>query len=99
MYVGAHQHLIGPLTKTPLFHGVDGFGDLEHDSEPDVSIVKKEHAAVAISNIVNKNPKAISIMNLGPLTNTALALKLSRQVKDNIKDIWIMGGNYTGKGI
>lgn len=59
--------------------------------------MKKEHAALAINNIINDNPKTVSVISVGPLTNLALALKLNRNFGNNIKDVWIMGGNYTGR--
>lgn len=97
VYIGAYESLI-PNKEPPIyFHGKDGFGDLEHDTEPDLSIVKEEHAGLALNRIINNNPKSISIMALGPLTNLALAIKLNKSFGNNIKDIWIMGGNYTGK--
>lgn len=99
VYIGAYDSLIGVKNQPIYFHGKDGFGDLEHDKEPDLSIVKGEHAALALNNIVNNNPKAISILAVGPLTNLALAIKLNRNFGDNIKDVWIMGGNYTGREI
>lgn len=97
VYIGAHEPLVA-VTEPPIqFHGTDGFGDLDHDTEPDISIVKTEHAAIAINNIINNNPKAVSIIAVGPLTNLALAIKLNKHFRDNVKDLWIMGGNYTGK--
>lgn len=97
VYIGAHESLITSKEYSVQFHGIDGFGDLEHDTEPDLSLVKVEHAALALNRIVENNTKAISIMAVGPLTNLALAIKLNRNFGENIKDVWIMGGNYTGR--
>lgn len=36
-------------------------------------------------------------MPIGPLTNIALAIKTFPEIIDNIKDIFIMGGNHKGK--
>lgn len=35
-------------------------------------------------------------MPIGPLTNIALAIKTFPEIIDNIKDIFIMGGNHKG---
>lgn len=97
VYIGAHESLIAFKEYSVQFHGTDGFGDLEHDTQPDLSIVKVENAALAINTILANDPKAISVMAVGPLTNLALAIKLNKNFGDNIKDVWIMGGNYTGR--
>lgn len=72
-------------------------GDLEYETEPNLSIIKKEPAIVAIHDIVTKNPKEITLVCLGPLTNAALAVKVYHDLGSNIKDMLIMGGNYLGK--
>lgn len=43
------------------------------------------------------NPNEISLIAIGPLTNIGLAIKAFPEVKDNIKDVFIMGGNHKGK--
>lgn len=43
-----------------------------------------------------KHPKDISLICLGPLTNIALAIKTYPEIKENIKSVFIMGGNYKG---
>lgn len=78
------------------FHGKDGFGDLFYDNDPDLSIVKKEHAAIGITSLVTQNSGEISLMCLGPLTNIALAIKLNRNISKSVKDVWLMGGNHGG---
>lgn len=79
------------------FHGKDGFGDLEYPDEPNISIVKPEHAAVALGNIVNNNPKEISVVAVSPLTDIALTIKLFPNFGENLKELFIMGGNSEGK--
>ncbi|XP_060516546.1 nucleoside hydrolase-like isoform X2 [Cylas formicarius] len=47
-------------------------------------------------DIVLKHRNKVSIICLGPLTNLAVALRLYSSFASNIRDIWIMGGNYSG---
>lgn len=43
------------------------------------------------------NPHEVSLIAVGPLTNIGLAIKAFPEIKDNIKDVFIMGGNHMGK--
>lgn len=76
--------------------GKDGFGDLQYDHEPDLSLVRDEPAAVAISRIVKRLPGQVDLICLAPLTNIALASKLDEDFFKNVRGVYIMGGNYEG---
>lgn len=45
------------------------------------------------------HPHEISLIAIGPLTNIALAIKVYPDIVENIKDVFIMGGNHRGKAI
>lgn len=98
MYKGAEEQLLPSYFECDqLFNGNDGFADLTHDSEPDVSILKEKHAVIAIGEFLLNNPKDVSIIALGPLTTIALVFKLFPKSIENIVDIAIMGGNIKGR--
>lgn len=97
IYQGGLEPLIPHGQDYPLFHGEDGFGDLQYDTEPDISIIQKEPAIVATHRIVKENPGEISLVCLGPLTNVALAIKVYDDFACNVKEVFLMGGNYTGE--
>lgn len=97
MYKGAAKPLLPTESGIILFHGNDGFGDLKHEDEPDVKIIKEQPAAFAMYDIVRSKPGEIDLICLGPLTNVALATRLYDDFMSYIKGIYIMGGNYTGK--
>jgi inosine-uridine nucleoside N-ribohydrolase len=42
-------------------------------------------------------PGKVRLVCLAPLTNIALALKTYAEFSANLKDIYVMGGNSTGK--
>lgn len=44
---------------------------------------------------INSNSQAIEIIAIGPLTNIARAIQTSDNFEQNIKRIWIMGGDFT----
>lgn len=61
-----------------------------------MSILKSEIAAVALGKLITENPGNITIICLGPLTNIALAIKLFPTFMDDVKEIYLMGGNHLG---
>lgn len=77
------------------YHGSDGFGDVYH-TKVDTSTLQTEHAVCALNRITSEFPDKISIVCLGPLTNIALAIKMYPEFVNNIKELYIMGGNITG---
>lgn len=100
VYKGCHGPLLRAEKPTKKFvHGSDGFGDLEFDEEVDLSLLQSKHAVNAIVDTVKENAGDIELVFVGPLTNLALAIRMyGKEVVDNVKDVWIMGGNYLGIG-
>lgn len=45
-----------------------------------------------------KHPKKVTLIGVGPLTNFALAAKVFPEIRDNVQEIFIMGGNIKGVG-
>lgn len=43
-----------------------------------------------------QHPHRISLICVGPLTNIALALRTYPEIKEHIRDVYIMGGNFKG---
>ena len=64
----------------------------------DETQVENEHAVNAIIDIVTKNKSEITLVAIGPLTNLALAVKLKPELPSLLKELVILGGNYTGLG-
>lgn len=44
-----------------------------------------------------QNPKQLTLLGVGPLTNIALAMKMFPDFSELVKEIYIMGGNYNGQ--
>ena len=44
---------------------------------------------------VSSSPNSIDIIAIGPLTNIARAIQSSSDFESNVKQIWIMGGDFT----
>lgn len=53
LYKGAREPLIiNPPSNSPPFNGYDGFGDVQHQTEPNMNIVREEIAASAMYRLV-----------------------------------------------
>ncbi|XP_058816421.1 nucleoside hydrolase-like [Topomyia yanbarensis] len=98
VYKGASEPLITPAAvHEQHFHGLDGFGDLDFEL-PDESLIKPEHAVSELFRRVSADPGNISLIFVGPLTNMALCLKMYPEIRNKIRDLFIMGGNRHGVG-
>ncbi|XP_073987812.1 nucleoside hydrolase-like [Rhodnius prolixus] len=103
VFKGADSQLI-PLefielsTDLKYFHGVNGFGDVALPDIPINARIRKENAIVALQRITSEYKGKVSLTCFGPLTNIALAIKTYPDFVENVKEIFIMGGNYTALG-
>lgn len=98
VYKGSHEAFLPTSAPDEFYHGVDGFGDLKHQHEPDLSLIRPEPALIAMRDLIVNNPKEITVIGIGPLTNIALLMRYYGDVNQNIKDLYIMGGNHLGIG-
>lgn len=57
IFRGTYSSLVEPVINEEPFHGIDGFGDCNHDEEPDLRHVKNgEHATNALIRLVKEYP-------------------------------------------
>lgn len=59
-----------------------------------MSLIRTIPAPVALRELIATYPNEINYICVGPLTNLALSLKLYDDLLEDIKDIWLMAGNY-----
>ena len=80
-----------PLKRKLIQANVHGNSGLDG-----VNIIKKEkltgNAVEKIIEIIRSNPKQVTILALGPLTNIALVLQKDKSIASLIKEIVLMGG-------
>lgn len=108
VYIGASKSLTTLPEPVFYYFGRDGIGGTSKDflkKETDslrqsfYETYKEKcelHAALKILELVNKYPNEITLIAIGPLTNLALALKLSNdplKFTQNIQKLIIMGGS------
>ena len=91
--------------ETDFFNGRDGLaGAAEAFYKKEVNDIRKKyltpanidenHASLKIIELVNRYPNEVSIISLGPLTNLALALRMTdANFTSKIVKIYIMGGS------
>jgi purine nucleosidase len=56
---------------------------------------ESQHAVEYLVETIASNPNSIDIIAIGPLTNIARAIQESKYFAQNVKRIWIMGGDFT----
>ncbi|KAM6921810.1 inosine-uridine preferring nucleoside hydrolase [Xenentodon cancila] len=99
VFRGCAGPLIGASNPFSDHFGGDGLGDVVEDRDPQwEEKIQREHAASALIRLVSENPKQVSLVALGPLTNLALAVRLDPCFPQKLRDLYIMGGNMEGKG-
>ncbi|GEM77091.1 nucleoside hydrolase [Vibrio sagamiensis] len=91
-----------PLIKeqveaTVMVHGDNGLGDVTVPSSLEVEAIKTP-AYQFIIDRVRAEPKEITLVAIGPLTNIALALENAPDIVDLVKEVVIMGGAFGENG-
>ncbi|XP_059223349.1 pyrimidine-specific ribonucleoside hydrolase RihA [Stomoxys calcitrans] len=99
VYRGCDHSIIPPDFQHNFFHGRDGFGDIPDLPEVTNTKVQNEHAVNMMYHSVCKYPNKVDFILLGPLTNFAVCINMyGQEFLDKLGNIYIMGGNYRGKG-
>lgn len=99
VYLGCFESILNYGDKLPTWFGHDGLGDLEdYGIVPDLTLLESDHAVTKMHELITLNPNKITIISLGPLTNLALCLKQFKNVRNEIQEIFIMGGNHPDVG-
>lgn len=94
VYNSAFEAIVKPEFKNATLYGVDGFGDTGNYSiNPQIHLLQQENGIEFLYRTVKRKPKQITVIALGPLTTLALTMKIYNDFAENIKEIFIMGGN------
>ncbi len=94
--VGANQPLVTPMISAASVHGKIGIAGFDFE-EANRSLVKPGLAATVMAEEIKNSPEKVTLLGIGPLTDYALLFKQYPEVKENIDQIVIMGGNI-GRG-
>ncbi|NOJ11440.1 nucleoside hydrolase [Vibrio splendidus] len=86
-----------PVGATVVVHGETGLGDVTAPSSLDYETIKKP-AYQFIIDSVRAEPREITLVAVGPLTNLALALEAAPDIVDLVKEVVVMGGAFGENG-
>ncbi|NOJ07242.1 nucleoside hydrolase [Vibrio splendidus] len=82
-----------PVGATVVVHGETGLGDVTAPSSLVYEAIKKP-AYQFIIDSVRAEPREITLVAVGPLTNLALALEAAPDIVDLVKEVVVMGGAF-----
>ena len=97
---GAARPMVLPLGKTGEFvHGDDAMGNIgwRHPLDPALRPLDQPAARFIVETVM-ANPRQITLVAVGPLTNLALALQLEPRIAQAVRNVVIMGGSVLAPG-
>lgn len=89
--MGADRPLLRHYEDASNVHGKSGMEGFEFEEPTQKPI--KENAVDAMRKVIMESDEPITLIPIAPLTNIALLLKTYPEVKNNIKEIIMMGGS------
>jgi purine nucleosidase len=95
---GAKRPLVRRLVTAPEVHGDDGLGDIAFRYPTPKKGTTSKDATEIILALLQKYPRQITIVAIGPLTNIAHALKRDFKTMKKTREIVIMGGAFEVAG-
>lgn len=93
---GAAHPLIEPFIDASNVHGVSGMEGYDFP-EPKEELLLQEHAVNAMRRVILESREPVTLVPIAPMTNIAQLLTMYPEVKENIREIVIMGGS-AGRG-
>lgn len=93
---GADQPLLNKLVSAAKIHGESGVGGYHFESNENSTLLSDKHAVEELREAILHSNEPITLVPIGPLTNIALLFKMYPEVKNNIKEIVLMGGAVKG---
>ena len=87
-YVGESLPISG---REVWMSGIEG----KNYKELDRFIPESQDAVEYLVEAISSNPNSIDIIAIGPLTNIARAVQISKDFESQVKRVWIMGGDFT----
>lgn len=95
---GADRPFHGNWEQEKLYFGTDNFGDVARYYQVGPNTLKGDHtAALQLLKMVREKPGQLTLVQLGPLTNLAIALLVDPDFTKDVKEIFVLGGNFRGK--
>ncbi|MEE8722050.1 MAG: nucleoside hydrolase [Eggerthellaceae bacterium] len=93
VYAGCDRPLVRPQEVAASIHGETGLDGVELP-EPTRPLGDMHAAEFIIKTIMENEPKTVTLVPTGPLTNIALACRLEPRIVDRVQEVVLMGGGY-----
>ncbi len=90
VYPGARHPLLREWSTVEYIHGKDGMGNSHFPKARQRP--ESRHAVDAIVDVINSNPGEITLVEIAPMTNIALALRKDPGIARRVKKFYFMGG-------
>jgi purine nucleosidase len=90
VYPGARHPLLKEWRTVEDIHGVDGMGNSMFPRARQRP--ERKHAVDAVVDAINESPGEITLVEIAPMTNVALALRKDPGIAKKVKEFYFMGG-------
>lgn len=89
---GMAHPIVRESPKDPFTHGEDGQGNANLPTP--AARISGKHAVEMIINLVKSNPREVTLIATGPLSNIAMAISQAPEIKPLIKEIVAISGAF-----
>ncbi|KAG5481119.1 hypothetical protein LSCM1_06800 [Leishmania martiniquensis] len=91
---GCCKPLVRKARTASQVHGDSGLGNVTYPEEFKTTVDKRHAVNLIIELIMSHDPKSITLVPTGGLTNIAVAVRLEPRIVDRVKEVVLMGGGY-----
>lgn len=101
VFKGADRPIDGRWQYEAFFFGNDSFGGVatQYPMGKNPAVKNMTYAPLKMIELIREYPGEFTLVLLGPLTNLAIALLADPYLTEDVRDIFILGGNYEGKSL
>lgn len=93
VHAGCDRPIVRPLEVAASIHGETGLDGVELP-EPERPLDPGHAVNWIVETIMNSEPKTITLVPTGPLTNIAMAVRMEPRIVERVKQVVLMGGAY-----
>ncbi|CCW64913.1 unnamed protein product [Phytomonas sp. EM1] len=90
---GCVRPLLESLKIADYVHGGTGLGCAQLPDEVHTPLDPRHAVNVIIDTIMSHEPKTVTLVPVGPLTNIAMAVRMEPRIVERVKEIVLMGGS------
>jgi len=91
---GCARPLVREVETAGDIHGETGFGSVKIPEHLSVELDKRHAAQLIIDLVMSHEPKTVTLVPIGGLTNIALAARLEPRIVERVQEVVLMGGAY-----